>query len=208
MSEIAKLDQSTFFIGKRLYVLRDDGSMKVTSLFDGQGSEFTVDVGQLTPQPSREKRSARQMIVGMVFFSAISFLFFLPGVLTGTATEARFVFLGIAALFAIPLLLCWLQFKKQSYDVFLFPNQRTGGHIAIHASVPDEPTVQAFIEKLQCEIRKHKTDFVQPLGSLADQIRELAKLHAQGALTEDEFSKAKQALIDAGKAARPIGFGG
>lgn len=207
MKEIARLDQSTVFKGKRLFVLQDDGMLKVSSSYAGKRQEFSVDVGHLNPEPSRDSASARQMTVGMGVFTFIALLFAIPAVLPHAKWEARLVFGGIASLFGICVLLCWREYMRQSYDVYAFQNAFTGQSIFFLANLPTDSLFEDFMNKLKTEIRSKRDQLVALRPSLVDQIKELGKLKAEGVLTEEEFAKAKGNLIESSRPPAAIGFG-
>lgn len=206
MKEIARLDQGTVFKGKRLFILQDDGTLKVSSSYAGKRQEFSVDIGHLDPEPSRDSVSARHMIVGMGIFTFIALLFAIAALLPHTQWEARLVFGGIASLIGICTLLCWREYMRQSYDVYAFQNAFTGQSIFFLANVPTGALFEDFMNKLKTEIRSQREQRVVSQPSLVDQIKELGKLKAEGVLTEEEFAKAKGNLIESSRPPTAIGF--
>ena len=192
--------------GKRLFILQDDGTLKVSSSYAGKRQEFSVDVGHLNPEPSRDSASARQMIVGMCIFTFIALLFAIPAVLPHAKLEARLVFGGIAGLFGICMLLCWREYMRQSYDVYAFQNAFTGQSVFFLANLPTDSLFEDFMTKLKNEIRSNRKQLVAPGPSLVDQIKEIGRLKAEGVLTEEEFAKAKSNLIESSRPPAAIGF--
>ena len=78
MTEIARLNQNTFSKGKRLFILQDDGRLKVSSSYGGRKQEFFVDIDRLAPEPFRDSMSAKHMIVAVCIFVFFSIFFAVP----------------------------------------------------------------------------------------------------------------------------------
>ena len=53
-----------------------------------------------------------------------------------------------------------------------------------------------FVEKAQAQIVAGSSAPAESSGALADELKKLADLHAQGILDDQEFAKAKQRIID------------
>jgi len=206
MKEIARLDQSTVFKGKRLFVLQDDGTLKVSSSYAGKRQEFSVNIGHLNPEPSRDSSSARQMIVGMCIFAFIAILFAIPTVLPHTALSARLGLLAVSGLFGLGALLCWREYMRQSYDIYAFQDVFTGQSIFFLANLPTESLFTEFVDTLRTEIHSKRERGVTARLSLVDQIKELGRLKAEGLLNEEEFVKAKNNLIESSRPPAAIGF--
>ena len=207
MDPLVSLEQKKFLKGKNSFVIRDDGLLHVSATANGSSQEFTIEMGQLNPEPIRNKKSARSMFVGLFLFVAIAGLFVVPACAPDTDTIARITSLSVGSIFVVPALLCWFGFIKQSYNIVLFQNPVTGGQLVLFADVPSQETVSAFVAKLQTEIRLRKDDMPKGKQTLPEQIKQLAQLHANGSLSDDEFDRAKRQLIEAAKTPGPIGFG-
>lgn len=87
-----------------------------------------------------------------------------------------------------------------------FTIRSPGNESYIHRGIPSRDEVDRFIVRLKAAIQQRKAQFVGSQAGLPGQIRELARLKESGALTEDEFAKAKQRLIDDGRMSAPVGF--
>ena len=131
MTEIAQLDQSLWYKGKRRFALQDDGILRVSFAEAGRQLEFSMNVAQLNPQPFREKRRAMSLIVGIVLFALPVVGALVGGVINHDIKESLYACLAIAGFFCFPLLLCLYSYLKQSYDIVVFHNY-TGGKMAFH----------------------------------------------------------------------------
>ncbi|MGD0650829.1 MAG: hypothetical protein ABSA97_06780 [Verrucomicrobiia bacterium] len=207
MKEITQLDQSTWLKGKRCFTLQDDGVLRVSHTEAGRHQEFSVEVVQLNPEPIRDKRKATSMIVGMAVFGLLAGGLIFASLGPGHSHGAELPGLAVAAFFLLPFLLCLYQYLKQSYDVLVFQSPYTGGRIAFLNNVPSEETFAGFINRLRSEIRTHRDKLPSLPKSLSQELEALAKLRENGALSEAEFTTAKQNLINSAKAAGGIGFG-
>lgn len=207
MKESARLDQSTRLKGKRQYMLRDDGLLRVVCTERGHSQDFTLEVSHLNPEPVRDKKKATDMLVAMFIFGFFGGMFILAAVGPGHTEGVVLPMLGVASLFFLPFALCWMEYVKRSYDVLIFRSPETGAQIAFLNNVPSAPAFSSFIEQLHAAISAHRNKLPSVPKPLSQELRELAKLRDDGVLTEAEFNTAKQNLIEATRAASPIGFG-
>lgn len=206
MKEIARLDQSARLKGKRSFILQDDGILKVSSSNSGRRMEFTVNISQLNPEPTREAFTARQMFIGMLVSAFIVVVLVICASVPETTHEASLALLFFSGFMLLPTLLCWREYLKQSYDLIVFQNQVDGQRLFLLANLPTPASVEDFVSKLKADITSKRED-IKPFSlSLADQIKELGKLKESGLLTDDEFAKAKANLIEASSPRPPIGF--
>ncbi|MDD2480366.1 MAG: SHOCT domain-containing protein [Victivallaceae bacterium] len=206
MKDIAVLNQSSLLKGKRIFALQDDGSLRVTHAEVGKSQEVTIDLSMLDPKPARERGKATAMIVGMAIFGLLVLGFAFAALGPGHTRGAEGPVLCIAGFFALPLLLCWHQYLKQSYDLVIFRNPFSGGQIALLNNRPSPDEFSAFTEKLVSEINAHRIPVHQPMKSLSDELKDLARLRQDGVLSADEFETAKRNLIASAKDRGPIGF--
>lgn len=201
MKETAQLDQSTWVKGKRCFTLQEDGILRVCHAEGGRHQEFSVEVGQLNPEPIHDKRKDSSMIIGMTIFGLISGTIAIVSV--ATRTWHGFALAGVLLL---PFLLCLHLYLKQSYDVLAFQNAFTGGRIAFLNNVPSAGAFTGLIDRLRSEIRQQRAKLPSLPKSLSQELEALAELREKGALSEAEFTTAKQNLINSAKGAGPIGF--
>jgi len=206
MKDIAQLNQSSLLKGKRLFALQDDGVLRVTHAEVGKSQEVAVEISLLDPRPVRERGKAAAMLVGMSVFGLLVLGFTFAAFGPGHTRGAEGPVLCIAGFFALPFLLCWHHYLKQSYDLVIFRNPYSGGQIAFLNNVPTPEEFRSFIDILVSEIKANRIAPYQPMKSLSDELRNLAKLKDDGVLTEDEFRVAKQNLINAAKEPGPVGF--
>ena len=209
MTEIARLNQNTFSKRKRLFILQDDGRLKVSSSYGGRKQEFFVDIGRLAPEPFHDSMSAKRMIVAMCVFAFFSILFAVPAVFLQTKlnVEGRQILLGISILFGLGALLCWREYLRQSYDTYAFHDVFTGQSIILLTNLPTEEFFMDFVNKLKTEIQSiQKRNASAAKLSLVDQIEELGRLKTEGLLSDEEFVKAKNNLIEASRLPAAIGF--
>src|SRR6266404_5546246 len=106
MTEIAQLDQSLWYKGKRRFALQDDGILRVASADAGRQVEFSINIAQLNPQPFREKRRAMSLLVGMVLFAIPVVGSLVCAAANHDIKEAVYACLAIAGFFCLPFLLC------------------------------------------------------------------------------------------------------
>ncbi|MGI6496071.1 MAG: SHOCT domain-containing protein [Kiritimatiellia bacterium] len=209
MKEIARLEQNALFKGKRLFILQDDGHLKVYSSYGGRKQEFLVDIGRLNPEPFRDSMSARLFIAILCFFALLSILFAVLIILRWPEldADAKLVLFLALGVFGFGALLCWREYLRQSYDTYAFHDVFTGQSIIFLANIPSEDLFMDFVSKLQAEIRSiQKRNASAARLSLVEQIEELGRLKAEGLLDDEEFARAKSNLIEASRLPAAIGF--
>ncbi|HUJ10483.1 MAG TPA: SHOCT domain-containing protein [Verrucomicrobiae bacterium] len=205
MKEIAQLDQSRWYKGKRRLTLQDDGIIRIFDTQGGRLVQLNVDVAQLNPEPVHEKRRASSMIVGMVIFGLPVTMLALTAALNHPRKEDVYAYLGFAAFLCFPFLLCLYEYLKRTYDILVFCGYN-GGRIVLDNGVPSPEAVASFVERLRSEIRSCREKLPSFPKSLTQELEALGKLRERGVLTEAEFSTAKEQLINSGKARASIGF--
>ena len=209
MTEIARLNQNTFSKGKRLFILQDDGRLKVSSSYDGRKQEFFVDIDRLAPEPFRDSMSAKHMIVAVCIFVFFSIFFAVPTILLRAKldADARLALFVVSGLSVLGALLCWREYLRQSYDTYAFHDVFTGQSIILLTNLPTEELFMDFVNKLKTEIQSiQKRNASAAKLSLVDQIEELGRLKTEGLLSDEEFVKAKNNLIEASRLPAAIGF--
>lgn len=204
-SKTTILEQKLFLRGRQKFELTEDDHIEVTFQDFSVHRKFKLPIWQIDPEPERIKYREGGTILGIWIFG-ILWIGTLIGAIFINDVGARMAIIFFPGLlFSIPFVACIVKFKKKSLDCLSFA-LRDGGALHIWHEKPDAKTFHAFCEELsrrakggfQTEV--HKTD-----KSLSAEIRELAKLKADGVLSDAEFERAKTKLIDtAGE--RKIGF--
>ena len=207
MKTTAQLNQSTAMKGKRLFALEDNGVLRVSHAEAGRVQEFSFDVSQLNPEPTADAFKATSMIAGMAVFGLAAGFFVFAALGPGHSRGAELPVLAVAAVFVLPVLLCWREYLKRSYDVLIFQNPYTGAQVSFLRDIPTPDEFGKFMDLLKSEITGRRNNLQQFSKSLSQELRELAKLHEDGVLSDEEFTIAKRMLIDREKGAGAIGFG-
>lgn len=207
MKETARLEQGTFFKGRSTFVLQDDGMLRVSASHGGKRQEFAVAVGRLDPEFARDTFFAWQMLAGAIVFVFLAALSVLPAFRPSLPLEVRAVFGALAGCLFLAALLCRREYKRQSYDVLVLRDRFTGQGIFLPVNLPTPDAFADFVARLKAEIRSRCETSSAPAWSLAEQLKGLAKLRADGLLTEEEFAKAKRNLIATSCPPPSIGFG-
>ena len=122
-------------------------------------------------------------------------------------TEQVGVGIFYGGLCAIVAVLCARKMVKNRYDITIFQNRFGGASVTLFNDNPDPTTYKEFEAALIKTIQEAKTQH-NPMGqkTIAQELKEISALRDQGVLTEDEFSRLKEGLIQSASAQKRIGF--
>ncbi len=208
LQKVLHLNQRAFLKGTREFVLEGDFDLRVTVRDHSDIREQHVDLRNLRSQPSHVARKATLawLIGGSLAAGALALI--IGAVASSPYSDMRLI--GWA--FGVPLL-CFsvILLRKaaiESYDWLFFDNRYTeASEVMLFYRRPDDVTFNAFVQELQERIRSFEQSPapVSPTGapSLVEQLRALAELHTNGALTAKEFEMAKQKLLASDDGQRP-----
>ncbi|MBN2703596.1 MAG: hypothetical protein JXR23_05220 [Pontiellaceae bacterium] len=199
---IARLEQNNRLAGRRVFRLKNTGILEAEYYGRGQSTEISIEVGRLDLDCVKEKRRSIGMIFGTFVFALLGITFAIPG-----CSKDTIGFLFVALFFWLFAFVCWIEFKKQSYDIVIFQDPFSGRKAIFHRQIPNAEEVQEFIDKLCSEIKTKKAEYAKSQQTLPEQINQLAAMKESGMLTEEEFKKAKEYLIGESNSSGSFGFG-
>ena len=85
--------------------------------------------------------------------------------------------------------------KKASGESFLFAETKSGFTLIIKFIKKSEPEVKALFAPFRNELPSEVASTTPESADVASQIEKLAELHANGALTDEEFSAMKAKIL-------------
>lgn len=109
-----------------------------------------------------------------------------PEQLQKRVTKTRFLAIGIFAFLV----------KKKSGESFLYAETKTGETLIYKFEKKTEHEVKALFAPYRNQLPKESPTSGSNQIDISDQIEKLAELHAQGALTTEEFTAMKAKLIN------------
>lgn len=204
MKIIAELEQKKIFWGKRLFLLGDDGTLQTSCTTLNQSTSKTVILANINPKPRRETNREIWLFITFIVLTLAALCSITLAIFSeDESTQTGFYVLGLPL--SILAFIGGVAFKKRSYDLTLldfFSNEQS---LVMYHESPTKEQYEAFIEQLQEQIKTHQNSIPED-GSMANQLRSLALLFADGTLTEPEFISAKKQIIDGNTPKGPIGF--
>ena len=201
---ITSLEQRVFLRGYQKIELDSAGDIEITFRQFAVHRQFKVPLWQLIPNPERIRVRAIGSIVGLVTFGLIT-----VGLIGGMVFSRDWGLAGALAvptvLFGVIVVACLWNLQTKTIDAMVY-HFRQGGQMHVWFERPDAGSFHAFCKTLTKEAElawQHRpADSTQ---SLAGEIAALKKLVESGTLTESEFQKAKEKLLEAAND-RKIGF--
>jgi hypothetical protein len=203
---ITLIEQRKFLRGYQKFEIRPDGKLEVTVKHFTTHNQFKFPLWHLNPSLTRIKFMQTGNLLGTIIFGLCSL-----GTIIGMIVSQD---AGVAMALGFPLflfgLLFWVCISKlltTSVDANVFYYRNGNGQLHIWFEKPDAKSFHGFCETLSEKAEEAWTNRpIDPLQqSLAGEILALKKLKDDGVLSESDFEKAKDKLINSA-AERKIGF--
>ncbi len=196
-TEHTTLEQKAFLRGCQKFEVHASGELEVRFERFSTLRQFKVPLWQIIPNPERLRFRPRGSLIGVIIFGAIE-LFFLIGICVVKDVGAGGALAVPMVLFGIIFVTCLWHYFAIQVNALVF-RQRNGGQIHVWYEKPDATSFRAFCDALtkRAELAWQNRP-ANPASGLAGVILALKELVESGTLTEAEFQKAKEKLIDSG----------
>ncbi len=203
--------QKQLFKGSQRFEITGDDQIVVLSRGAGNERSYKLSLLEIDPRFARVKQAAWVPLIGAIVFGVLFVL-----VLFGSLFHLRIMkpddFAGlIFGVFMIGLitLFYFRAYLRKVVDVVAFYSRANGQAVILlwHGKPPRE-ACDGFVHELETRINAAVARAIesQPRDSMAGEIRALKKLVTDGLLSEAEFEKAKQKLLEEPRVKGPIGF--
>ena len=198
--EIARIEQIKLMNGRLLFVLYDDGIMVQSHTVKGTTDRYSYSIAGYDPEPTNQKNEAK-FHVKIALLCAAAFLISFTALFFFSETKSIIRILFLLWLFGFMLFKCVRFYGRYSYDYLVFHHPKTKSEFSLHNNLPDEKTFSSFLATMKETMRNCPETEPIPAKSTADKLRDFAKLHDDGILTDAEFDEIKQTIISNIKAA-------
>jgi hypothetical protein len=203
------IEQRAFLRGYQKFEIRADGNLEVTVKRLNLHNQFKFPLWHLNPSPTRKKFIQVGSLAGAIIFGLICVGFIVAMLVKAFARDWGFVAAMAFPCFLFGIVFCACLWKLQrtsiNANVFFYRDNNRG--IYVWHEKPDAKTFNDFCEALTKAAEEawnnRKTD--PSPQSLAGELAALKKLKDDGVLSDADFEKAKEKLINS-VAERKIGF--
>lgn len=205
------LVQKQLFKGSQRFEITDDDQIIVTSKGIGNERSFKFSLLEIEPRCGRVKQTAWIQLIGTILFGAMFGLVIISALFdTRSVKHADFVGL-IFGVFMIGVVTSFFfrAYLRKVVDVVAFYSRANGQPlILMWYCNPSQEACDGFAHELEKRINAAVASAIesQPRESIAGEIRALKKLVTDGLLSEVEFEKAKQKLLEEPRIKGPLGF--
>jgi hypothetical protein len=202
--ETLALEQKVFLKGFQRFEIHASGDLELTFKQFLTHRQFKIPLWQIVPNPERVKHRQIGNVIGIGVFGL-----FILGLATAACFSEK---IGLVIALGIPIMIllafvfiCMWQLQAQSVNAMFF-ELRQGGQLSVWFEKPDAKSFHAFCETLTMKAEEAwQNRPVESSQSLAGEIAALKKLVDVGTISEAEFHKAKEKLINSAEG-REIGF--
>ena len=194
------------FGGYAKYSLTDEGVQIVRRRLGSREDSF-VPYGVMWPKFMWHRDIPVGWIVGSILVlggAAVGWVWIIAKAITDPHSEVG-VLAGLCVLFTLFGLPILYGVFANWRDLALVVNRYGGGYVLVlYGRRPGRTAVRDFLEELEQRIRDAAPLEPERKEGLVQELRRLAELHKEGALTDEEFTQAKKQLL--GFERPPIGL--
>jgi hypothetical protein len=200
------LVQKRFLRSTHRYEIIGDDAIEITHKWAFRSSNYRVSLNTLDKDAVHQRNFPMAACVTAIALSVITLTFLILWIRSSGPDGLSFVWLAV--FFAVLACIAWITTYQRQYNVLTFSDRFTRTRVLVFEfNEPDQQSFDSFCESLRKSIEHAylSTSSGPDTGSVADQIAKLKKLLDTGALSEAEYQKAKDQLLDR-ETPRPIGF--